>query len=75
MVCDCGKKYKTKGGYDRHRATKHAENDREMATFTTSTLYEIANIAMEKIKERKVFNASIRNEMTVFRFELEKRFF
>ena len=37
-----------------------------------STLYEIVNIAMEKIKERKVFNASIRNEMTVFRFELEE---
>ena len=43
-----------------------------MAIFTTSTLNEIVNIAMEKIKERKVFNANIRNEMTVFRFELEE---
>lgn len=64
--------YKTKGGYDRHRATKHAENEREMATFTTSTLAEIVNSAVEKIKVRKVFNASIRNEITGFRFELEE---
>ncbi|KAJ7377602.1 hypothetical protein OS493_028162 [Desmophyllum pertusum] len=43
-----------------------------MATFTTSTLAEIVNSAVEKIKVRKVFNASIRNEITGFRFELEE---
>ena len=36
----------------------------------TSTLCETVNSAMEKIKKRKVFNASIRDEMTGFRFEL-----
>ena len=43
-----------------------------MITFTTSTLCEIVNNAMGKIKERKVFDASIRNEMAVFRYELEE---
>lgn len=69
IVCDCGKKYKTKGG---HKATKRAENEREIATFIISTLVEIVDSAVEKIKERKVFNASIMNEMTGFRFELKE---
>ena len=44
-----------------------------MVTFMTSTLCEIVNNAMGKrIKERKVFEASIRNEMAVFRFKLEE---
>jgi len=68
IVCDCRKKYKTKGGYDRHRATEHADN----ATLMTSNLCELVNSAMENIKKRKVFNASIRDEMTGFRFELEE---
>ena len=68
IVCHCRKKYKTKGGYDRHRATKHADH----ATSTTSNLCELVNSAMENIKKRKVFNASIRDEMTGFRFELEE---
>ena len=68
IVCDCRKKYKTKGGYDRHRATKHADH----ATSRTSNLCELVNSAMENIKKRKVFNASIRDEMTGFRFELEE---
>ena len=38
----------------------------------SSNLCEIVNSAMEKIKERKVFDASIRNEMAGFRFELEE---
>ena len=42
----------------------------ENGPFTTSTLCEIVNSAMEKIKKRKVFNASIRDEVTGFRFEL-----
>ena len=42
----------------------------ENGSLTTSTLCETVNSAMEKIKKRKVFNASIRDEMTGFRFEL-----
>ena len=45
-------------------------NKNEKGSLTTSTLCEIVNSAMEKIKKRKVFNASIRDEMTRFRFEL-----
>ena len=41
-----------------------------MATLTTSTLCEIVNSAMDKIKKRKVFNEGIRNELTGVRFEL-----
>ncbi|KAJ7319490.1 hypothetical protein OS493_036133 [Desmophyllum pertusum] len=26
LVCHCGKKYKTKGGLERHRAAKHSQN-------------------------------------------------
>lgn len=62
----------TRHGYDRHKATKHAENEREMVTFTTSNLCELVNSAMGKIKERKVFDANIRNEMAGFRFELDE---
>ena len=42
----------------------------ENGPLTTSTLCEIVKSAMEKIKKRKVFNASIRDEMTGFTFEL-----
>ena len=45
-------------------------NKNENGPLTTSTLCEIVNSAMEKTKKRKVFNASIRNDMTGFRFEL-----
>ena len=36
----------------------------------TSTVCEIVNSAMEKIKKGKVFNPSIRDEMTGLTFEL-----
>ena len=42
----------------------------ENGPLTISTLCEIVNSAREMIKKRKVFNASIRDEMTGFRFEL-----
>lgn len=41
--------------------------------FTTSLLAEMVNSAVQSIKERKVFNLSIKNELTVFIFELEER--
>ena len=45
-------------------------NKNEKGSLTTSTLCEMVNSVMEKIKKKKVFNASIRDEMTGFRFEL-----
>lgn len=41
--------------------------------FTTSLLAEMVNSAVQSIKERKVFNLSRKNELTVFIFELEER--
>ena len=41
--------------------------------FTTSLLAEMVNSAAQSIKERKVFNLSRKNELTVFIFELEER--
>ena len=63
-----GKSIRLKVDMTGNRVTKHADN----ATSTTSNLCELVNSAMENIKKRKVFNASIRNEMTGFRFELEE---
>ena len=69
-----GKSYKTKGGYERHGTAKHGNTESESATmFTTSLLAEMVNSAVQSIKERKVFNLSIKNELTVFIFELEER--
>ena len=62
------------GGYERHRTAKHGNTESESATmFTTSLLAEMVNSAVQSIKERKVFNLSIKNELTVFIFELEER--
>ncbi|PFX14920.1 hypothetical protein AWC38_SpisGene20890 [Stylophora pistillata] len=74
IVCERGKSYKTKGGYERHRTAKHGNTESESATlFTTSLLAEMVNRAVQSIKERKVFNLSIKNELTVLIFELEER--
>lgn len=74
IVCECGKSYKTKAGYERHRTAIHGNTESESATlFTTSLLAEMVNSAVQSIKERKVFNLSIKNELTVLIFELEER--
>ena len=53
---------------NRNKQPRCIKNENELLTI--STLCEIVNSAMEMIKKRKVFNASIRDEMTGFRFEL-----
>ena len=63
------------GGYERHRTTKHGntESDHESAPmFTTNRLAEMVNNAVRNIKEKKVCNLSMKNELTVFIFELEE---
>ena len=45
---------------NRNKQLRRIKN--ENGPLTTSTLCEIVNSAMEKIKKRKVFNASIRDE-------------
>lgn len=61
-------------GYDRYKVIKYVENEREMVIFMISNLCELVNSVMGKIKERKVFDVNIRNEMVGFRFELDEEF-
>ena len=73
MCHECGKKYKTRGGFQRHRAAKHGQQkDREEMTLTPGILGQIVCSAVLSIKENKVFSASIRNELDLYSFEDEK---
>lgn len=71
IVCsDCGKKYKSRGGYQRHRATKHnADQNAHHLTLTPSILAEIVNNALKNISEREVFAADLRNELKQYEYE------
>ena len=64
MCSDCGKKYKSRGGYQRHRATKHSSDQKaHHLTLTPNILAEIVNTALKNISEREVFAADLRNEL------------
>ena len=70
MCSDCGKKYKSRGGYQRHRATKHnADQNAHHLTLTPSILAEIVNNALKNISEREVFAADLRNELKQYEYE------
>ena len=70
MCLECGKKYKTKGGFQRHTAGKHSQQkDREEVTLTPSILGQIVCSAVLSIKENKVFSPSLRNELDLYSFE------
>ena len=64
FVCsECGKKYKTRGGYQRHRASKHNpnENDRqERTTLTPSSLAEIVKYAIQTVNRGRAFAPMVR---------------
>ena len=64
-------RYLTIEWFENRKKQPRCIND-ENGPLTTSTLWEIVNSAMEKIKKGKVFNTSIRDEMTGFKFELGK---
>ncbi|KAJ7331141.1 hypothetical protein OS493_020843 [Desmophyllum pertusum] len=69
IVCkDCGKKYKTRGGYERHRTSKHDDQQQSQMPLTPSVLAEIVNNAVNKVKESRVFAASLRNEFSAYRY-------
>ena len=60
--------------YERHGTTKHGNTVSEWASvLTTNLLAGMVNSAVQSIKERKVFNLSLKNELTVFIFETEER--
>ena len=68
IVCsDCGKKYKSSGGYRRHRNTKHNDQQQRLS-LTPSVLAEIVNDAVQKVKENKVFNADLRGEFSKYEY-------
>lgn len=70
MCHECGKKYKTRGGFQRHIAAKHGQQkDREEMTLTPGILGQIVCSAVLSIKENKVFSPSIRNELDLYSFE------
>ena len=73
FVCsECGKKYKTRGGYQRHRASKHNpnENDRqERTTLTPSSLAEIVKYAIQAVNRGRAFAPSLRNELNLYQFK------
>lgn len=69
-MCHCGKKYKTKGGLERHRAAKHSQNSQAPQLLTQSVLMEIVSTAIQKIKESKVFSEGIRSELSLYQYEV-----
>ncbi|PFX26160.1 hypothetical protein AWC38_SpisGene9222 [Stylophora pistillata] len=73
IVChDCGKKNKTRGGYDRHRDAKH-NNQREgleqVQQLSLRVLAEIIDRAVRCVKERKVFAENLRKELSNYSYE------
>ena len=44
-------------------ATKHTENDGDMVKFRASLFTKIVSSAVLKVKERKEFDASLKNEI------------
>ena len=72
LVCQlCGKKYKTKGGLQRHTKAKHGQNQDEdqQRLLSPSILAEIVSSALLKVTNTKVFSASIRNELSLYTFQ------
>lgn len=90
IICkDCGKKCKSKGGYKRHRAAKHGQDenrvnsdesntnaDKTKKTFilTAVILTKIVLKVLNSVKGNEVFSTSIRNELSSYKHkELEER--
>ena len=71
MCSNCGKKYNTKGGYQRHRAAKHSPNPNEhRLTLTPSIPAEIVRNALKNIYEREVFAEELRKELKQYEYEV-----
>ncbi|XP_044172668.1 uncharacterized protein LOC122956935 [Acropora millepora] len=73
IVCfDCGKQYKTRGGFQRHSTTKHsniATPKEQPITLTPSVLSDIVETAVQKVKTSQLYAQSFKNEMEVYSFE------
>ena len=60
-------KYKSSGGYRRHRTTKHNDQQQQLL-LTPVVLAEIVNDTVKKVKENKVFNADLREELKHYEY-------
>ena len=60
-------KYKSSGGYRRHRTTKHNYQQQQLP-LTPVVLAEIVNDAVKKVKENNVFNADLRDEFKHYEY-------
>ena len=71
IVCsDCKKTYKTRGGFERHRASKHGQQVKvKQLILTEEILREIVNSAMLSMREKKIYSVKLRNEMDISKFQ------
>ena len=53
MCQKCSKKYKTRGGHERHQASKHSERADRQVPFDSAVLNEFVNNTVLKLKENK----------------------
>ena len=63
MCKKCGKKYKTKGGYERHQATKHSERTSLHVPFSATVLDDIVKNLLQNLKENKTHSEVLRFEL------------
>ena len=63
MYEKCGKKYKTKGGYERHQATKHSERTSLHVPFSGTVLDDIVKNVLQNLMENKTHSEVLRLEL------------
>ena len=69
MCQKCSKKYKTRGGYERHQASKHSERAGRQVPFDSAVLHEFVNNTVLKLMENKAHPEILRQELSYYRFE------
>lgn len=71
IVCNkCGKKYKTRGGYERHTLTKHSQDSRGASTpFSNRLLEGTVAIAVRNINAAGVFAENLRKELSSYVYQ------
>ena len=70
IVCsDCKKTYKTRGGFERHRASKHGQQvNVKQLILTEQFLHEMVHSAMLSTR-KKIYSANLRNETDISKFQ------
>ena len=69
MCKKCCKKYKTKGGYKRHQATKHSECTSLHVPLSATILDDIVKNALQNLKENKTHSEVIWLELGSFTWQ------